>query len=176
MVERCVLILGGDLLDEVTLGPMTENRVRKGIALARDMKAHLYVAAGFYPEYKDGTYSMGALMARAITSAGLEVSLIGPDTDFNTRGELRVFMSAVPTDVQKVVVSASWHLPRVRKIIAKEWGKEIARSFDYVGSDDPFTIRLAVLEALKSGLLFMPESMRSLTVSTYRRLFGRSSW
>ena len=177
MFTRHILVLGGDLVDAQTLGPLTQSRVQTGVAYA---KAHsetlLYAAAGVYSEFPDMREPMASLMAEEAQKHGVHITVIGPDQDFNTRGELRVFRDFVPAHEKKAVISAWWHLPRVRRIIAKEWGHEESVSWEYLPAPGKLGFRLAFLELLKWVLTFAPESVRSLLGNSYRALFGRSSW
>ncbi len=176
MHVRHVLVLGGDLDDARTLGAMTRSRVHRAVAYIQEHTAvRLYAAAGIYAAFPDMEKSMAVLMAQEAQKEGVHLEAIGPDPDFNTRGELRVFMEEV-TDHSRAVISTWWHLPRVKRIIAQHWGVQTARSFEYVPAPGDLTPRLAFLEAIKWLLTFTPESVRSVLVNSYRALFGRSSW
>lgn len=172
-----ILILGGDLIDAKTLGPMTLARVHTAVAYAKKRnEVKLYAAAGYFEDFPDMEVSMAALMAEEAKRTGVEVRLIGPSCDFNTRGELRVFMQAIPQGEPKKIVSTWWHLPRVKRIAALEWGRQVSKSFGTVPAEGDLTPRLAVLEALKWCFTFVPERMRKPAVSAFRLIFGRSSW
>lgn len=171
-----VLIHGGDLLDSSMLGPMTKSRVTRAVQYAKqDPEAVLCVTAGISPDFPDMHEPMASLMAKEASLQGSEARLIGPDSDFNSRGELRMFFASIPQTARKAVVSGWWHLPRIRLIIRREWGSATARSIKYISSDDQLTLRLAVLEGLKWVYVFLPERHRSL-LGIYKKLFGRASW
>lgn len=170
-----VLILGGDLASETELGPMTKNRIKRATTYGEGRNAVFFAAAGVWPEHPT-MQPMGLLMVKALQESGVKANLIGPDRDFNTRGELRVFVNHVPPGAHKTVISAWWHLPRVRRILRKEWGKEAKKTFTYIGSDEKLTVRLALLECIKWVFTFVPEGMRESMVKVFRKLFGRSSW
>ncbi len=172
-----ILILGGDLVDAHTLGPLTSKRVDAAVKYAKKHpNAVFYAAAGVFEDFKDMKLPMSVLIAQEASVKGLRVKAIGPDKDFNTRGELRVFMAMLPQNECKGVLSAWWHLPRVRRVISREWGRKAARSWDYIRVPGALTLKLGFLETLKWVLTFAPESIRKSMVSLYRRSFGRSSW
>jgi hypothetical protein len=171
------LILGGDLIDAHTLGPMTSQRVRTAVAYAEThADAVFYCAAGVFEGFKDMERPMADLVAEAALLGGLAVQVIGPDTDFNTRGELREFNEVVPAYEPKSVISTWWHLPRIKRIITREWGEEAAGTWEYIKAPGPLTLKLGFLEVLKWILTFAPEGIRQGMVDLYRKLFGRSSW
>lgn len=172
-----VLILAGDLQDAYTLGPLSMQRVETALAYARaHPSASFYSAGGLFEDFKDMREPIAKLMADEAKHGGLAVKVIGPDVDFNTRGELRVFMGEVPKHEPKSIISTWWHLPRVKRIIAREWGSEVADTWEYIEAPGALTLKLGFLEVLKWILTFVPEGMRQSMVDLYRKLFGRSSW
>jgi len=159
------------------LGGMTRNRIRRAVEYAKaDPEAMLCVVTGYSPDFPEMRKPMSLLMKKEIHSLGHDSLLFGPEREFNTRGELRMFMSSVPKDAKKAVVSARWHLPRIRLLIRREWGNAVAKSITYIASDDPLTLRLAILELLKWVYIFIPEELRGRVLAVFKKLFGRASW
>lgn len=177
MYTENVLVLGGDLIDAHTIGLMTQSRVQTAVAYAQaHPQARLYAAAGIYDQFPNMQQSMAELMAAVAQKSGVHIRVIGPDPDFNTRGELRVFVNALPLHSHKKVISTWWHLPRVKRLVALEWGREAPEIWEYIGAPGVLSFRLAFLEILKWILTFVPERFRTAMVRAYRSVFGRSSW
>ena len=97
--------------------------------------------------------------------------------EFSTAGELRAFMS-VATNGVRTIVSAPWHLPRVRAIFIKLYGRAAADQIIWEPAhlDTLDTVRGWVLEGMKWLYVYFPRWLRGPAVSGYRLLFGNPSW
>lgn len=115
------LVLGQDLNEEGTdIGPRTVLRLREAFSHYQRTGEVLVVAAGFSPRHKNQKVTMAQMMAEYLWSLGECKVLVLEARLFNTRGELEAFFLL---EGARTIISAPWHLRRVRIMIDQEFGR-----------------------------------------------------
>lgn len=174
------LVLGRDLREEGScLGPVTVERLAYARMHANEVKTTLVVVSipcPYYPEQKE---TMGQMMNHCLRRKGYSTKLLASE-EFSTAGELRAFLDFVLAQpVGPIyVVSAPGHERRVRLIVCRLYGKNVAKRIRFVPVTTEqwsWTERF-ILEPQKCLNVFLPRSWQTRLTQGWRKFFGNSSW
>lgn len=169
-MTRLVLALGCDLLDDGnTLGPRHISRLHRAYQEAVKQNATLCVAAGMSPAHPKQRLTMAAMSAAWLETRGaiVPIEVLENTPSFNTRGELQRFMQfakevrARDGAVQLTIVSAWWHIKRVKAIFRAEFGDKLANTVKFVGSEEDFPLKYRLFEPIKSLHAKLPPGVRA---------------
>lgn len=163
------LVLACDLTpDGRQLGPRTILRLERAIEYVKKTGDFLVVAASRSPGHPMQPKPMASMMADWLREKGVfEICTLTAQT-FNTRGELKAFFTLPETSA---IISAPWHLRRVRLLVWQEKGWCFMRRLKYVSvpKNTMSTKERFVLEPLK----FMYEGLMLVTPAKYRVLIWK---
>jgi hypothetical protein len=170
------LVLACDLTDDGSaLGWHTLARLEAAVSWQQRTGGVLVVAATRSPYHSDQTATMAVMMALWLREQGVTEVCVLDAATFNTRGELAAFM-AVPAK-SRTIISAWWHVPRVKVIVRQMFGAGRYRQTLFVSAwDDRPTPKQLVLEPVKYVHVALPERWRNGAQQLWEKLFGRSAW
>ncbi len=158
------LVLACDLTkDGQELGPKTILRLKRALKHHHDTHERLVVAASWSPSHPTQPKPMADMMAAWLYEHGCSDVCIRTATLFNTRGELREFFSLSSPNS---IISAPWHLKRVKLLIAQDYGRGSVDMLTYVPVEEHVmsTKERFLLEPLKLSferlMLVTPRSWR----------------
>lgn len=171
---KSALALGQDLKEEGTdIGPRTIIRLERALSHWRDTGEQIVVAAGMSPRHPDQPCLMADMMHDWLVEQGCtRVAVLRNATLFNTEGELKAFFSPtndVIVGCRSSIISAPWHLVRVRDQVKAFFGREIVKDLKWI--DVPLNVmsrKDRILEPIKR-LFFL--STKHLPDETRHRLW-----
>jgi DUF218 domain len=177
-VARLVLALGCDLLDDGnTLGPRHISRLSHAHDVAKKQGATLCVAAGFSPAHPKQRDSMAVMSKEWLEARGamVPIEVLENVPSFNTRGELQRFIEYAKEVrerdgvVQLTIVSASWHIPRVKAIFLAEFGDRLTNTVKFEGSEESFPVKYRIYEPIKRVHAMLPSGVRARIEKAVRK-------
>lgn len=172
-LEVAAIVLACDLTPEGLLGKHTLARLERGLSWYRQNKGVVVVAAGRSPYHPKLRATMAELMGGWLARHQCYNIDVRRATTFDTRGELTSFRQL--TVDHYVIISAWWHLPRVKLIVWQVFGFGAPVELVAAWSDIP-TIKQLVLEVPNYVHVLLPPVWRVRARTLWERLFGRSAW
>ncbi len=127
------LVLACDLLlDGSDIGPKTILRLEQGLQHWKKTGEHLVVAASFSPHHPTQPTAMANMMADWLKVHGCTDVVVLRAKMFNTRGETDAFFQLKGAST---IISAPWHLRRVKVQLWSDCGLKFVRSLNFVSAD-----------------------------------------
>jgi len=168
------LVLACDLTPEGELGTHTIARLERGLLWHKENPAAtLVVTAGNSPYHPLLSITMAELMLEWLVRRHCYRVKVGLAPTFDTRGELLALQQIEA--IRYVIISAWWHIPRVRLIARQVFGSSASLEFVSAWSDRP-TLKQLVLELPKYIHIMLPISYRAKARALWEKMFGRASW
>lgn len=127
------LVLACDLLpDGSDIGPKTILRLRRALLHWEETGDCLVIAASFSRNHPKQRTAMGNMMADWLHAHGCYDVVVLRALMFNTRGETDAFFELVGF---KTIISASWHLRRVKIQLKSDFGSAFVKQLNFVSAD-----------------------------------------
>jgi hypothetical protein len=147
------LVLACDLLPDASdVGPKTIIRLKRALTHWKETGEYLVVAASFSTAslHVNQSTAMANMMADWLKERGCTEVVVLRALMFNTRGETDAFFEL---EHSLTIVSASWHLRRVKIQLLSDYGFTFVRSLSFVSVDQHQMSRKEkfILEPLKLG-------------------------
>lgn len=175
------LVLACDLIgDGNQLGPKTILRLERAVEHHRATGDTLVVAASFSPDFPQQRRGMAVMMAEWLNNVGCTNVIVLSAETFNSRGEVKAFFD-YETQGTRTIISAPYHLRRVRMIIRKMYGpifgpdKVFYTKYVKV-TKDKLSVKEYFLEPLKLLHVFLPQKLRGPAVRAVRACGINPSW
>jgi hypothetical protein len=150
--------------DGNTLGPRHLHRLAKTADWAMKNGFEVCVAATFSPKFPMQRSAMSTMSAAWLTEhyPSLVVNDIQGDEEYNTRGELRKFLTYAESvgSEQIAVASGWWHIRRLQRIFVQEFGKDRALKVKFVELQEDFPIKERFKEIAKRTHMHLPPWVR----------------
>ncbi len=183
-----ILVLGCEVekskSGKYVLGVRTKARLTTGFVFLKTLRRGVIVVAATRPPlFPDMEVTMASLMKDWLLEAGCtEDEVVELDAEsLNTRGELKAFISYVRERNDEVawlnIVSEALHLRRVRMILGRMYGRQIAGSCMYLRTNpEENSFRNSFLEFWKRIYVWCPEAWKKLILEGSRVIFPNPSW
>lgn len=149
-----ILVLANDMTHNgMNVGPFTRLRIEAGLRYALEYGHGILFIAGRSPRHLDQSQSMAALMAQELAGMkyGHQIQCCTHEgaSEFRTVGEIDAALSAYGEELT-AIVSDRVHLRRVKLILIKRHGREVADRIKLVPtSTRSMSIKARLLEPLK---------------------------
>ncbi len=186
-----ILVLGCEVekskSGKYVLGVRTKARLTTGFVFLKTLgRGVIVVAATRPPLFPDMEVTMASLMKDWLLEAGCtEDEVVELDAEsLNTRGELKAFIPYVQNVQERDggvawlnIVSEALHLRRVRMILGRMYGRQIAGSCMYLRTNpEENSLRNSFLEFCKRLYEWCPEQWRDWVLRQFKKVDSNPSW
>ncbi len=186
-----ILVLGCEVekskSGKYVLGVRTKARLTTGFVFLKTLgRGVIVVAATRPPLFPDMEVTMASLMKDWLLEAGCtEDEVVELDAEsLNTRGELKAFIPYVQNVQERDggvawlnIVSEALHLRRVRMILGRMYGRQIAGSCMYLRTyPEENSLRNSFLEFCKRLYVWCPEQWRDWVLRQFKKVDSNPSW
>lgn len=166
---KSALVLAQDMNEEGTdIGPRTKTRLTRALQHWYETGEQLVVGAGMSPRHPNQPQLMAEMMHDwLVEKCCTGIAVLHNASLFNTEGEIKAFFhpkNDMLVGYRSSVISASWHLVRVRDQVRSFFGRETLEQLNWISvPDNKMTKKDRLLEPIKRSFFLATQHLSEET-------------